>query len=61
VRQDVHELRLQPKEKSEIIQLPIEWVDIRIVGLTHDEALDLVEKKFPDFNVIHIVSGYRNV
>jgi hypothetical protein len=54
----VHEIRMKPKNKDTTV---IEWLDIRVTIVHSRDALDLVERKFPDFQTVHIVSGYKDV
>ena len=58
IRQDVHEIRLVPKKT---VKVPVEWIVVRIVGQSIDDALTYLERNFIDFDAEHIFSGYRNV
>lgn len=49
------ECKLRPKDEK----LLIEWVIIRLHCKDQDECFGVLERLFPQFEVEHIIEGYR--
>lgn len=61
IKQDIHEIKLVPIENKAFDYLGIEFLSLRIVGKTTEDAIRICEQFFPHFEIEIIHSGYRRM